>query len=170
MIDIIYGLKLDPSLAYSRKPGETLELSDQQIVAQGHFENSDIAQTVTFDQPITARYVCIESLNSHSNDNHASITEIHLMDVNGKSIDRNGWEVIYADSEELLAEPAGAGNILDEQPVTYWHTQHRGEGRNTPHPHHVVIDLGVSRQQKWHRIRHLVRGEAQVFSCMQEKT
>lgn len=140
--DIIYGLKLDPSLAYSRKPGETLELSDRQIVAQGHFEDGDVAQTVTFDQPVTARYVCVESLSSHSNDNHASIAEIHLMDTNGQSIDRNGWEVIYADSEELLAEPAGAANILDGQPVTYWHTQHRGEGRDTPHPHHIVIDLG----------------------------
>jgi len=28
----------------------------------------------------------------------------------------------------------------------------------------------VSRQQKWHRVKRLVRGEAQVFSCMQEKT
>jgi hypothetical protein len=28
----------------------------------------------------------------------------------------------------------------------------------------------VSRQQKWHKVRHLVRGELQVFSCMQEKT
>jgi len=28
----------------------------------------------------------------------------------------------------------------------------------------------VSRQQKWHRLKLLVRGEAQVFSCMQEKT
>jgi len=140
--DIIYGLKLDPSLAYSRKPGETLALSDQQIVAQGRFDNSDSAQTVMFDEPVTARYLCIESLSSYSNDNHAAIAEIHLMDTNGKNIDRDGWEVIYADSEELLAEPAGAGNLLDEQPVTFWHTQYQGEGRNTTHPHQIVIDLG----------------------------
>ncbi len=30
--------------------------------------------------------------------------------------------------------------------------------------------LVVSRQHKWHRMRHLVRGEVQVFSCMQENT
>jgi hypothetical protein len=30
--------------------------------------------------------------------------------------------------------------------------------------------LSVSRQQKWHRMRDLVRREAQVFSCMQENT
>ena len=36
----------------------------------------------------------------------------------------------------------------------------------------IVVGLVsyVSRQQKWHRMRHLVKGEAQVFSCMQEKT
>jgi len=28
----------------------------------------------------------------------------------------------------------------------------------------------VSRQQKWHRLRPLVRGDLQVFSCMQENT
>jgi hypothetical protein len=28
----------------------------------------------------------------------------------------------------------------------------------------------VSRQQKWHRLRDLVRGRLQVFSCMQENT
>jgi len=28
----------------------------------------------------------------------------------------------------------------------------------------------VSRQQKWHMLRHLVRGDLQVFSCMQENT
>ena len=140
--EMVYGLNLDPSLAYSRQVGESPELSDQQIVAQGSFEKSDVAQTVTFDQPVTARYVCIESLSSHSDDSHAAIAEIHLMDTEGKSVDRNGWEVIYADSEELLAEPAGASNILDEQPVTFWHTQYRGNGSNSPHPHQVVIDLG----------------------------
>jgi len=34
----------------------------------------------------------------------------------------------------------------------------------------IVKGVDVSRQQKWHRMRHLVRGEVQVFSCMQEKT
>ena len=34
-----------------------------------------------------------------------------------------------------------------------------------------LIDVpGVSRQQKWHRLRDLVRREVQVFSCMQENT
>jgi hypothetical protein len=32
------------------------------------------------------------------------------------------------------------------------------------------ITASVSRQQDWHRMRYLVRGEGQVFSCMQEKT
>jgi len=31
-------------------------------------------------------------------------------------------------------------------------------------------DFSVSRQQKWHRLKLLVRGGPQVFSCMQENT
>ena len=153
--DIIYGLQLDPSLAYSRSPGETVELSDEPVVAQGRFANRDGAQLVNFDQPIKARYVCIESLSSHSNDNHAAIAEIHLMDPAGQRMDRNAWEVIYADSEELLAEPAGASNILDEQPVTFWHTQYQDASRRTNHPHQIVIDLG--QVQSFQALRYLPR-------------
>ncbi len=35
---------------------------------------------------------------------------------------------------------------------------------------HNTDYLTVSRQQKWHRLRLLVRGDLQVFSCMQENT
>ena len=35
-------------------------------------------------------------------------------------------------------------------------------------PHHILSH--VSRQQIWHRIEPLVRGEGQVISCMQEMT
>jgi F5/8 type C domain len=50
------------------------------------------------------------------------------------------WQIVYADSEELVAEPGNADNIIDEQPVTFWHTQYQ-DGR-PGHPHQVVIDLG----------------------------
>ncbi|MDP6433472.1 MAG: hypothetical protein QGI15_04035, partial [Candidatus Scalindua sp.] len=33
-----------------------------------------------------------------------------------------------------------------------------------------LLDMGVSRQQKWHKLTPLVKGDLQVFSCMQENT
>lgn len=136
----IYGLKVDKNLHYNRKPGESIQLSDQQVIAKGQFKDGDEAQIVDFGKTITARYVCIESLSSHSNDKHAAIAEIDLIDAAGKWLDRDGWQVAYADSEEIVAEPASASNIIDNQPVTIWHTQYR-DG-TTPHPHQVVLDLG----------------------------
>ncbi|MBC2593676.1 beta-galactosidase [Ruficoccus amylovorans] len=138
----IYALKVDKSLAYSRKPGETLRLSPKQLVAEGAFANGDVAETVDFGREVQARYVCIEALNSYSNDNHAAIAEIHLIDGEGKWLDRDGWKVIYADSEEIIAEPSPASNIIDNQPVTYWHTRYAGDEGETPFPHQIVIDLG----------------------------
>ncbi|MBN2686311.1 MAG: beta-galactosidase [Pontiellaceae bacterium] len=171
--DFIYGLELDPGLGYSRKPGETIELAEEQVVAAGTFENGDDAQLVDFGKPISARYLCIESLSSYSEDNNAAIAEIHLLDADGQRLDRNGWEVVYADSEELVAEPTAAGNVLDEQPVTFWHTRYEGEGAGTPHPHQIVIDLG--QEETFQTLRYLPRagnnpGKLKAYKIYASKT
>jgi beta-galactosidase len=154
----IYGLKVDKSLSYSRKPGETIELSDAQRIAAGLFENGDSPQVVDFGKIIRARYVCIESRSSYSGDNNAAIAEIHLIDGEDQWLDRDQWQVIYADSEEIIAEPAAAGNIMDNQPVTFWHTRYEGANAGTPHPHQVVIDLGGLKEFK--ALRYLPRNGA----------
>ena len=156
MTEQIFSLKVDKNLQYNRKPGEAIELEESQIIAAGQFENGDHARLVDFGQTIRARYVCIESLSSHSQDNNAAIAEIHILDTDGKSLDRNDWQVIYADSEEIAAEPAGAANIMDEQPVTFWHSQY--QDGNPPHPHQVVIDLGDVKA--FRRLRYLPRNGA----------
>jgi beta-galactosidase len=140
--EAIYGLKIDKNLSYTRKPGETIELSDKQLIAKGAFENGDSPQVVDFGETVKARYLCIESLSSHSDDDNAAIAEIHLINAEDQWLERDKWQVIYADSEEIAAEAAAAGNILDNQPVTFWHTQYEGENAGTPHPHQVVLDLG----------------------------
>ncbi len=154
----IYGLKVDENLSYSRKPGETIELSDRQLVKKGRFEDGDAAQVVEFGKTISARYVCVESLSSYSGDNNTAIAEIHLVDAKGQWLDRDKWQVIYADSEEIVAEPAAAGNIMDNQPVTFWHTKYRGDHAGMPHPHQVVIDLGSV--QEFKALRYLPRNGA----------
>lgn len=154
--EFIYGLKVDKNLSYNRKPGETIQLSKKQMVASGSFKDGDDAQLVDFGKTISARFICIESLSSHSEDNHASIAEIHLIDAKDQWLDRDGWQVVYADSEEIVAEPASASNVMDNQPVTFWHTQYKGG--STPHPHQVVIDLGAVKEFK--TLRYLPRNGA----------
>ena len=136
----IWGLKVGGDLKRHRKPGEAIQLSDDKLIASGSFVPGDSIQEVKFVSPVKARYVCLESLNSLSNDSYASVAEIYLIDSKGQRIDRNSWSVIYADSEELVGEPAGADNIIDEQPVTIWHTQWQDGKPN--HPHQIVLDLG----------------------------
>jgi beta-galactosidase len=151
--EFIYGLKVDKNSSYNRKPGETIALKKNQVVAEGAFQDGDDAQFVDFGKTIKARYVCIEALSSQSDDRHAAIAELHLVDAKDQWLDRDGWQVIYADSEEIVAEPSSASNIIDNQPVTFWHTQYKGETQG--HPHQVVIDLGAV--QEFQVLRYLPR-------------
>ncbi|MDF7806452.1 beta-galactosidase [Pontiellaceae bacterium B12219] len=152
--EIRYGLKIDENLNYNRKPGETIKLDPSQVIAEGAFQNGDAAQFVDFGKSVKARYICIESLSAQNNDRHASIAELHLVDAEDNWLDRDGWQVIYADSEEIVAEPSSAGNIIDNQPVTFWHTQYKG-GEMDGHPHQVVLDLG--KVQAFRSLRYLPR-------------
>jgi len=138
----IYGLNLDANLDYCRKPGETVQFSDAQQIDSGVFDPGDAAQVVDFGKTVEARYLGMETLSSHTGDDVAAIAEIHLMDAAGNRLDRDGWQVIYADSEELLAAPGSAANVIDNQPVTFWQTRCQGDQPADPHPHRLVIDLG----------------------------
>ncbi len=154
LTEMKYGLKIDKSLSYNRKPGETLALNDEQLAAAGSFQDGDAAQFVDFGKSVKARYICFEALSSQNNDRHTAVAEIHLVDAADHWLDRDGWQVIYADSEEIAAEPSSSGNIIDNQPVTFWHTQYQGGGAGG-HPHQVVIDLGAV--QEFRFLRYLPR-------------
>ncbi len=152
--EIKYGLKIDANVSYNRKPGETIDLANAPVVSAGAFADGDAAQFVDFGKTIKARYVCLESLSSQALDRHATVAEIHLIDANDKWLDRDGWQVIYADSEEIVAEPSSASNIIDNQPVTFWHTQYKG-GEMRQHPHQIVLDLGAVKE--FRSLRYLPR-------------
>lgn len=154
----IYELKIDPNLSYTRKPGEKVRLKKNEVIAEGSFALGDEAQLVDFGKNVKARYIAVESLNSHSDDEHATIAELDLIDDKGNWLNRDGWKVIYADSEEIVAEPGGAANVIDHQPVTYWHTRYHGKGANTKHPHQIVIDLGEAKD--FRTLRYLPRNGA----------
>lgn len=109
-------------------------------VVQGDFTAPDTVQTVPF-APVTARYIALESTSAFDGGPFASCAELNLLGVDGKLLGRSKWRILYADSEEDLAEDGFAENLLDGDPGTYWHSLW---GRPyTRHPHVVVIDLGT---------------------------
>lgn len=50
------------------------------------------------------------------------------------------WELIYADSEELVGENGKAINAFDGNATTFWHTEWKNA--DAPQPHEIQIDLG----------------------------
>ena len=105
----------------------------------GSFENNSSWQSVNF-KPVSARYFCIEAMNSFNDQPFTTIAELELLDENGKQVSRKDWKVIYADSEELQGEDGKADNVFDLQHTSIWHTQ--WQNASPKHPHQLVIDLG----------------------------
>jgi beta-galactosidase len=92
------------------------------------------------DAPAVGRYFCLEALNSQQQDIYTTVAELKLLGSEGGELNRSGWKIVYADSEEMSAENGSAANVLDLNPDTFWHTQWDTE--KPEHPHHLVIDLG----------------------------
>ncbi|MFI6257781.1 discoidin domain-containing protein [Micromonospora zamorensis] len=57
-------------------------------------------------------------------------------------IPRDGWRLVYADSEETSAENGAATNAFDGNPATFWHTAWSTTA--APLPHEIQIDLGAT--------------------------
>lgn len=55
-------------------------------------------------------------------------------------IDRAGWSLLSADSQETAAENGAARNAFDGDPATLWHTAWSG-GAAAPLPHEIRLDL-----------------------------
>ncbi|NDW19902.1 hypothetical protein D0T53_13465 [Dysgonomonas sp. 216] len=123
-----------------RKMGEELDLSEEKPVCKGSFKSGQGWQTVKFNQIYTARYFCLEALNSQNGDPYASIAELEVLDKNGKKLPRQYWKIVYADSEETDVAYNISTNIFDLQESTIWHTSYSTS--KDPFPHQVIIDLG----------------------------
>lgn len=142
--------RVDKALLH-RHEGQELKLDGIPPVATGEFANTAAATEVKFSG--TGRYLCIESLSEHEGANFASISELNALDADGKAIARDAWKVLFADSEEMLAENGNAENVFDNQPTTYWHSE--WSEKETPQPHRIVLDLG--REVTLSGIRYLPR-------------
>lgn len=122
-----------------RQTGQRLKLDGVKAVAEGSFLPESGWQMAKFE-PVQARYVCLEARSSLANDGYTTCAELNLVDAAGQNIPKAGWRILYADSEEVLAEDASADRVLDGRSETFWHT--RWDGSKDPLPHHLVIDLG----------------------------
>ena len=58
-------------------------------------------------------------------------------------LDRKRWRIAFADSEETQAQGMKAGNVLDGDPLTCWHTQWKG--KRPAFPHEIRIDMTTAR-------------------------
>ena len=126
-----------------RKQGETLDLSDETPVCSGRFKAGNGWQKILFGKGYETRYFCLEALNSHGNDDFASIAELEILDADGKHLSRQHWKIVYADSEEADAVNNIASNVFDLQESTIWHTSY--SIAKDKFPHQIVIDLGETK-------------------------
>ncbi len=133
--------QLRPALDFARnlKRAHVPALEGAKPVWTGAFPQGAKPVEIRFNKPVRGRYFCIESLDAHDGKPGAAIAEIELLDDNGAPHPIDGWHVVYADSEERLAEDGAADNALDGQSTSHWHTEYT---ENSPaHPHRLIIDL-----------------------------
>jgi beta-galactosidase len=127
-----------------RKQDETLDLSNEKPVYSGSFAAGNGWQKIRFAKAYETRYFCLEALNSHGNDDFASIAELEIIGDDGKPLSRQHWKIVYADSEEADAANNIATNVFDLQESTIWHTSYSTV--KDKFPHQIVIDLGENKQ------------------------
>ncbi len=119
-----------------------LALDTASAVHTGRFLAGTNWQEVAFDKPASGRYFCLESLSAQDGRPYAAVAELELLDASGRLLNRQGWKIAYADSEEFERENGSAENAIDGDPATIWHTQWSSASPN--YPHHLIVDLGRS--------------------------
>lgn len=124
------------------RPPVRLELDAANVVLTGQFSGGTETQEKKFEKPVTGRFFCLETLSAHDGRAYAAVAELDLLAASGERLNRDGWKIVYADSEEHEREDGSAENALDGNPASYWHTQWSTGSPN--HPHHLVLDLGKS--------------------------
>lgn len=94
-------------------------------------------QRFLFDNTITLRHLCFESLSSFDG-KYSCLNEINLIGPDGKLLTKDLWQVLYASTEQ--SGDGYADHLIDGNLGTYWHSQK--ENNAAPFPHRVIIDLG----------------------------
>jgi beta-galactosidase len=93
-----------------------------------------------FAKPVDGRTFALETLSAQDGQAFAAISELVLLDADGKPLDATNLRVAAVDSEEKEREDGSAGNAIDGQTANFWHTEWGAAQPN--HPHQLVLDLG----------------------------
>jgi beta-galactosidase len=137
---ILNQLRPDLDFARANKRPPVMQVDAAEPAHVGSFEPGTTLQEVRFAQPAKGRYFEIESLSAQDGKPYAAIAELGLLGPEGKPLGAESWTIASVDSEETEKEDGSAGNAIDGQTTSYWHTQWGGASPN--HPHWLVIDLG----------------------------
>ena len=100
-------------------------------------KRADSEQYFPFTSTRTLRHLCIEVTSGYDG-KHSCLSEVSLIGADGKPLPKDGWTIVYANSEEPVEGDAEL--ICDGDSRTYWHSKWRDNP--TPFPHRVIIDLG----------------------------
>jgi beta-galactosidase len=137
---VLDQLNQDANAPASRPKMNPPKLTPATLVKEGSLAPGSAAQDITFPA-VKSRYLCLQALSSHSNDEFTTLAELDALNSAGKTIPRHDWKVLYADSEENLAEGAEAEKAIDGDPDSFWHTL--WSAPHPSHPHTLVLDLGA---------------------------
>ena len=121
--------------------GDKPDLNSATPIAKGETKPGNGWQTIGFNAAATGRYVAIECPSTHDG-KPVAIAELYLQGADGKRLSRDGWDVKYADSENLQGNHTG-DKVFDLQESTYWQTE-----REAASPHLLVIDMGTEQTVK----------------------
>ena len=133
-------LQLEKSVKHNNI-GDKPDLNSATPIAKGEMKPGNGWQTIGFNAAATGRYVAIECPSTHDG-KPVAIAELYLQGADGKRLSRDGWDVKYADSENLQGNHTG-DKAFDLQESTYWQTE-----REASSPHLLVIDMGAEQTVK----------------------
>ncbi len=150
ILDVL-GKDINAKERPKRDNSKTPVLDKGDAIFEGSMEKKGGWQTFTFDRPRTLRHLALETLSSYG-DNSSCLSELDLIDGNGKKIPKDTWKVVYASSEEKDGNEGYADNLIDGNLSSYWHTE--SQSKQPGHPHVVIIDLGEIMTVKGIRLRH----------------
>ncbi|MFZ6721951.1 beta-galactosidase [Undibacterium sp. Ji49W] len=135
--------QLHPERDLPRPPNTAKPKLDGLTPAQeGQFQPGSATQDVRFDKPVRGRQLCLESLDAFDGKQFASVAELALLGVDGKTLNQSSWTIAYVSSEEANKEDGSALNAINGQITDHWHSAYSGKPPFGAHPHRLILDLG----------------------------
>jgi beta-galactosidase len=131
--------ELRPGLDFSRPDRASGHFEATNPVISGSFAREGSRQEVTFPEPKSGRYLCLEALSS-ADGTSAAIADIDAFDPLGTPLPRTAWKILWVSSEETNYVSGEAENAIDGQTSTFWHSE-AGASALAP-PHRLAVDLG----------------------------